>query len=81
MGYFFSVNEEVEFKRLNGRLYLYVIHRGHYHEGMCPHAHVLDLSMVEFGTTDIDENNPASCRNLNVLCDKAKDRGEVVPYR
>ena len=61
MGYFFSVNEEVEFKRLKGRLYLYVIHRDHTHEGMRPHAHVLDLSRIEFGDTDIDENDPSSC--------------------
>ena len=44
MAYFWDVNEKCEFKRLNGRLYLYVIHTDHPHNGYKPHVHILDLS-------------------------------------
>lgn len=79
--YFFNANEEVMFRQLGGRLYLYVIHRDHAHHGLQPHAHVLDLSRVRFDATDVDLDNPASCRELNTLCGEAKRYGDVESWR
>ena len=73
MGYFWDNNEEVEFKRLNGKLYLYVIHRNHPHNGMQPHAHILDLSSLSLDEAYVQ-------RNMNTYCGMAKDSGEVIPY-
>lgn len=81
MAYFFNSNEEVEFKSIGGRLYLYLIHRDHSHDGMCPHAHVLDITHITFGDTDVDPNDPRTCRNLNTLCGEAKKNGKVISYR
>lgn len=73
MSYFWNNNEEVEFKNMGGHLYLYVIHRDHSHNGMRPHAHVLDLSSLPLGESDVE-------RDMNRYCGKAKDEGEVIPY-
>lgn len=73
MGYFMDVNEETEYKRLNGRLYLYVIHRKHPHNGMMPHAHVLDLTELRIGQAEVS-------KDFNKYCDMAKESGEVIPY-
>lgn len=73
MTYFFDSNEEVEFKRLNGRLYLWVIHRDHYHDGMKPHVHILDLTSLSLGETEVQ-------KNLNIYCGMAKKSGMVEPY-
>lgn len=73
MTYFFDANEEVEFKRLNGRLYLMVVHRNHYHKGMKPHAHILDLTSLSLGETEVREN-------LNTYMGMAKRSEEVIPY-
>lgn len=74
MSNFWDVNDEWEFKKLNGRLYLYVIHRNHQHEGMIPHAHILDLTSLNLGETEVESD-------LNRFCGMAKDSAKVVPYR
>lgn len=73
MAYFFNANEEIEFKRINGRLLLYVIHRDHAHRGMKPHAHVLDISELKIGQTEVE-------REINQYCGMAKEVGQVIPY-
>lgn len=74
MSYFFDSNEEVEFKRIDGILYLYVIHRNHQHQGMQPHAHILNLSSLSLDEAFVR-------KDLNIYCGKAKDEGEVIPYK
>lgn len=73
MGYFWDSNEEVEFKRLDGRLYLYVIHRDHPHNGMCPHVHILDLTDLKIGQAEVE-------RDMNTYCGMAKNIGRVEAY-
>lgn len=73
MAYFFDCNEEIEFKILNGRLYLWVIHRDHFHNGMKPHAHILDLTSLSLGETEVK-------KDLNKYCGLAKESGNVEPY-
>lgn len=73
MGYFWDNNEECEFKNLGGRLYLWVIHRNHAHNGMKPHVHILDLTELCIGQTEAE-------RDMNTYCGMAKDRGRVEQY-
>lgn len=73
MGYYWNNNEEVEFKHQDGRLYLWVIHRDHSHNGMCPHVHILDLSGLSLGQTEVE-------RDMNYYCGKAHREGRVERY-
>ena len=73
MSYFLDNNEEVEFKNLNGRLYLYVIHRDHAHDGKKPHVHILDLTDLRLGQTEVE-------RDMNIYCGMAKAKGKVESY-
>ena len=73
MAYFWNVNEKCEFKRLNGRLYLYVIHTDHPHNGYKPHVHILDLSDLKIGEAEVE-------RDMNKYCGMAKKFGRVEPY-
>ena len=72
--YFWDANEDVEFKYEGGRLYLWVIHRDHAHDGMKPHVHILDLSDLSLGETEVK-------RDMNKYCGMAKANGRVEPYR
>lgn len=72
--YFWDANEEVEFKHEYGRLYLWVIHRNHSHDGMMPHVHILDISSLSLGQTEVE-------RDMNKYCHMAKERGRVERYR
>ena len=72
--YFWNANEEVEFKYEYGRLYLWVIHRDHAHNGLKPHVHILDLSSLSLGQTEVE-------REMNTYCGMAKERGRVEYYR
>lgn len=72
--YFWDANEEVEFKWEYGRLYLYVIHRDHSHDGMKPHVHILDLSSLSLEESDVE-------KKMNTYVGMAKKNGEVRPYR
>jgi len=74
MSYFWDSNEEWEFKRLDGQLYLYVIHRGHQHEGKDPHAHILNLTALNLGETEVE-------KDLNRFCGMAKEKGQTISYR
>ena len=71
---YFDNNEEAEFHREGGRLYLYVIHRNHSHNGMCPHAHILDLTSLRIEQTECE-------RDLNYYMGQAHKYGKVIPYR
>ncbi len=73
MSYFLNVNEECEFKHINGRLYLWVIHRDHSHDGKKPHVHILDLSGLSIGQTEAE-------RDMNRYCGMAKNMGRVEQY-
>ena len=73
MSYFWDNNEEVEFKELNGRLYLWVIHRDHAHDGKKPHVHILDLSAMSIGQAAVE-------RDMNTYCGIAKNNGRVEEY-
>ena len=62
------------FRKLNvGRMYLWAIHRNHSHNGMCPHAHVLDVSNFTIGQAEIE-------KEMNKYCGMVKDKGKVIPY-
>lgn len=71
--YFWDANEEVEFKREGGRLYLWVIHRNHSHNGMMPHVHILDISSLSLGASEVE-------REMNKYCHMAKECGRVESY-
>ena len=73
MAYFWDVNENCEFKRLNGRFYLWVIHDDHYHDGMKPHVHILDLTGLKIGQAEVE-------RDMNKYCGMAKESGVVKAY-
>lgn len=72
--YFWCANEEVEWFLDNGHLFLRVIHRTHSHNGMQPHAHILDLSGLTIGKAEVE-------RDMNHYCGMAKKSGRVEPYR
>jgi len=71
--YFWNANEEVEWYRQGGRLYLRVIHRNHPHNGMMPHAHILDLTALSVGEAEVE-------RDMNRYCGMAEESGHVEPY-
>ncbi len=73
MSEFTDVNESYEFKTFDGHLYLWVIHTGHTHDGKKPHVHILDLSELRFGMTEVT-------RDLNRFLGMAKERGRVEAY-
>ncbi len=73
MSYFFDANEEVEFKRMDGHLYLFVIHRDHSHDGMKPHAHILDITNLTLEQSEVE-------RDLNRYMGEAKEYGRVISY-
>ena len=78
MSVFMDQNESYEFKTIDGRLYLWVIHTGHAHDGKKPHVHILDLSGLGFGMTDV--SGPKGAQNLNRFLGMAKERGRVESY-
>jgi hypothetical protein len=73
MSYFLNNNEQCEFKMIDGRLYLWVIHTDHSHMGMKPHVHILDLSELNLGQTEVEQE-------INIYCGMAKESGRVEPY-
>ena len=73
MSYYWNNNEEVEFKHINGRLCLLVIHRDHSHNGMKPHAHILDLSSLSLDKAYVE-------KEMNTYCGMAHNSGEIIPY-
>lgn len=73
MSYFWDCNEQCEFKRLNGRLYLWVIHTNHSHNGMKPHVHILDLTALSIGQAEVE-------KDMNTYCGMAKNIGRVEAY-
>lgn len=73
MSYFWNNNEECEFKEIRGRLYLWVIHRDHYHDGKKPHVHILDLTDLQIGQSEAE-------KDMNTYCGMAKKQGQVESY-
>jgi hypothetical protein len=74
MSYYWDCNEEIEFKTIGGRMYLYVIHRDHTHNGICPHAHVLDMSSLSIEKAYVE-------KEMNRYCGMAHRNGKVIPYK
>ena len=78
MAYFWDVNEKCEFKRLNGRLYLYVIHTDHPHNGYKPHVHILDLSDLKIGEAEVERDMNKYCGMAKKICSRRTLLGKTL---
>jgi len=73
MTYFMDVNEKYEYKKLDDRIYLWVIHESHPHKGEQPHVHILDLSNMNLNDLQVE-------KDFNIYFKMLKDKDVSSGY-
>ena len=79
MSYYYDKNPKMEFKRDGNRMFVWVIHEDHYHHGLKPHVHILDLSGLTVGMVG-DKDEIRMRRLVNEYMGMEHMAGVVKPW-